>query len=490
MSTQPSDSITEGGLVRPMFRLAWPIVALQLLQVTYNIADTFWLGQFDTDALAAISLAFPLIFLLISIAGGFTAAGSILVAQYTGADSEGSAGRVTGQTLSFVSVLAVVLGLVGYVFTKDMLAALPSQQETKEAVIPLAADYMEVFFLGIVFMFGFFVFSSVMRGYGDTKTPMRVMLVTVAVNVIIDPILIFGVGPVPELGITGAAIATISSRGIGSILGVYILFFTDAGPDVSVEHLGFDLAVIKDILRLGVPTALEQSASAFAMVTLTAMIVLFAPPVVAAYGLGNRIASLIFLPAMGLGRATNTMVGQNLGAGNSDRAGRAVWLAATVAAGILLLVAVVVYVFPEPLVEVFVNQNIDNAQATIDFSADYIRVRAFEFAFIGVLQVMLGAYRGAGNTKTALMFSLLALWIGRVATVGILAFDPIPLIGTVPFTEFSGYGLGPDGFWTGMALGNIVGGIAAALWFTRGTWKNAYIEDEPGESPSPTGGEE
>src|SRR6056297_3585381 len=93
------DSITEGGLARPMFRLAWPIVALQLLQVTYNIADTFWLGQFDTDALAAISLAFPLIFLLLSIAGGFTAAGSLLVAQYTGADSDTSAGRVAGQTL-------------------------------------------------------------------------------------------------------------------------------------------------------------------------------------------------------------------------------------------------------------------------------------------------------------------------------------------------------------------------------------------------------
>ncbi len=476
--------------MRPMFRLAWPIVALQLLQVTYNIADTFWLGQFDTDALAAISLAFPLIFLLISLAGGFTAAGSILVAQYTGADSDHSAGRVAGQTLSFVSVLAIGLGIVGYLLTEDMLAALPSQQETKEAVIPLAADYMEVFFLGIVFMFGFFVFSSVMRGYGDTKTPMRVMLASVAVNVVIDPILIFGVGPVPQLGIQGAAIATVASRGLGSILGIYILFFTDAGPDVDVSHLRPDLDVVRDIVRLGVPTALEQSASAFAMVTLTAMIVLFAPPVVAAYGLGNRIASLIFLPAMGLGRATNTMVGQNLGAGNAARAERAVHLAATVAAGILLVVAVVVYLFPEPLVNAFVNENIDNATATIDYSADYIRVRAFEFAFIGVLQVVLGAYRGAGNTKTALAFSLVALWIGRVATVGVLAFDPIPLIGTVPFTDFTGYGLGPDGFWTGMALGNIVGGIAAALWFTRGTWKEAYIEKGVGESPSPAAGEE
>ncbi|WP_435345988.1 MATE family efflux transporter [Haloarchaeobius sp. HRN-SO-5] len=467
-----------------MFRLAWPIVALQLLQVTYNIADTFWLGQFDTDALAAISLAFPLIFLLISLAGGFTAAGSILVAQYTGADSDRSAGRVAGQTLSFVSILAVGLGIVGYLLTEDMLAALPSQDETREAVIPLAADYMEVFFLGIVFMFGFFVFSALMRGYGDTKTPMRVMLVSVALNVVLDPILIFGIGPVPEAitGITGAAVATVVSRGLGSVLGVYVLFGTDAGPDVRLEHLRPDRSVVRDIVELGVPTALEQSASAFAMVTLTAMIVQFAPPVVAAYGLGNRIASLIFLPAMGLGRATNTMVGQNLGAGNSDRAERAVYLAAAVSASILLVVAVVVFLVPDLLVNAFVDENIEDAAATIANSAEYIRIRTVEFAFIGILQVVLGAYRGAGNTKTALAFSLVTLWVGRVATVGYLAFDTVPLLG------IAGAGLGSTGFWIGMASGNVVGAVLATLWFTRGTWKDAYIDDVP--TATPTGGDE
>ncbi|WP_435361514.1 MATE family efflux transporter [Haloarchaeobius sp. DFWS5] len=462
-----------------MFRLAWPIVALQLLQVTYNIADTFWLGQYDTDALAAISLGFPLIFLLISLAGGFTAAGSILVAQYTGAKSDGSAGKVAGQTLSFVSVLAVGLGLLGYFLTEDMLALLPSQGETQEAVIPLAADYMEVFFLGIIFMFGFFVFSALMRGYGDTKTPMRVMLASVALNVVIDPLFIFGVpGYIPEMGITGAALATVASRALGTVLGLYILFMTDAGPDVGLHHLKPDFGVIKDIVNIGVPSALEQSASAFAMVTLTAMIVQFAPPVVAAYGLGNRIASLIFLPAMGLGRATNTMVGQNLGAGNSDRAERAVWLAAKVSAGTLLVVAVLVYLFPNVLVDAFVNNDIENAAATISFSSEYIQIRTVEFAFIGVLQVILGAYRGAGNTRTALAFSLVTLWIGRVATVSYLAFDPVPVLG------IAGLGLGPTGFWYGMAMGNVVGAIAAGLWFTRGTWKETVIEESPGPSPS------
>jgi putative MATE family efflux protein len=456
-------SITSGGLVRPMFRLAWPIVVIQLLQVTYNIADTFWLGRLSADAVGALSLAFPLIFLLISIAGGFTTAGSILVAQYTGADSEGSAGKVAGQVVSFVTMLALGLSAIGYVATEPMLSFLPSQGQTTVQVIPLAADYMQVFFLGLPFLFGFFVFSSLMRGYGNTRTPMRVMIVSVALNVVLDPLLIFGWGPFPALGIEGAALATIFSRGVASALGFYILFVARAGPDVQVEYLAPDLEYIWDIVRIGVPSTLEQSMSALAMITLTAMVVQFAPPVVSAYGLGNRLASLVFLPAMGLGRATNTMVGQNLGAQKADRAERAVWLATRVGASVMFAVAVVAALVPGPIVAVFMATGTEAAAQTVEYGAEYLRIRSVEFAFMAVLQVMLGAYRGAGNTKTAMAFSMLALWVGRVPTVFYLGFVT---------------GWGPTGIWVGMAMGNVLGAIAAALWFTRGTWKETVIDEE------------
>ncbi|WP_243700353.1 MATE family efflux transporter [Halorussus pelagicus] len=457
------DSITEGGLLGPMFKLAWPIVVIQLLQVTYNIADTFWLGRLSADAVGALSLAFPLIFLLISIAGGFTTAGSILVAQYTGADSKGSAGEVAGQIVSFVTLLALALSIVGYVATDSMLGLLPSQDATTEQIIPLAADYMEVFFLGLPFLFGFFVFTSLMRGYGDTKTPMRVMFVSVALNVVLDPLLIFGVGPFPAMEIEGAALATIFSRAVASALGFYVLFVAKAGPDVAVGDLVPDLGYIWDIVRIGVPSTVEQSMSALAMITLTAMVVQFAPPVVSAYGLGNRLASLVFLPAMGLGRATNTMVGQNLGAGKSERAERAVWIAAKVGAAVMAVVAVVAALFPEPIVSVFLATESEAARETVGYGATYLRIRSAEFVFMAILQVMLGGYRGAGNTKTAMIFSMVALWVGRVPTVYYLAFVA---------------GMGATGVWIGMALGSILGAIAAALWFTRGTWKETVIEED------------
>ncbi|OYR87548.1 MATE family efflux transporter, partial [Halorubrum distributum] len=159
------ESITEGSLLRPLFRLAWPIVVIQLLQVTYNIVDTLYLGRLSAEAVGAISLAFPLIFLLIAVAGGFTTAGAILVAQYTGADGEGSAGLVAGQTIFTVSVLSVLIGVGGYFYTRPALGFLPGDADTAATVIPLAADYMEVIFAGIPLMFGFFVFSALMRGY-------------------------------------------------------------------------------------------------------------------------------------------------------------------------------------------------------------------------------------------------------------------------------------------------------------------------------------
>jgi putative MATE family efflux protein len=468
--TETESSITQGSLVRPLFTLAWPIVVTQLLQVAYNIADTIWLGRLSTAAVGALSLAFPIIFLLLSVGGGFTVAGSTLVAQYTGAGGEKSAGKAAGQTLSFVTLLAVVLGALGFFVTGPLLGVLPTDPETALDVVPLAADYMRVFFLGTPFLFGFFIFSALMRGYGNTRTPMRVMLLSVTLNVVLDPILIFGWAPlgIPKLGVEGAALATLISRAVATAVGLYVLFYMPTGPDLQVSHLRPDLESIKKIIDIGVPSALEQSTSALAMLTLTAMVVTFSPPVVAAFGLGNRLISLVFLPAMGLGRATNTMVGQNLGAKQAERAERAVHLAAGVGAAVMLVVAVVAAVAARPIVSVFMATGTAEAAQTIEFGIDYLRIRAVEFAFIGVLQVVLGAYRGAGNTRTALAFSLLSLWVGRVATVYLLTFV---------------LGWGVTGIWVGMAAGNIFGAIAAGAWFTRGTWKRSVIDDDATETP-------
>ncbi|PSP27518.1 MATE family efflux transporter [Halobacteriales archaeon QH_2_65_14] len=491
-SDEPRESITEGSLVRPLFHLAWPIVAIQLLQVTYNVVDTLYLGRLSAEAVGALSLAFPLIFLLIAVAGGFTTAGAILVAQYTGAEGDRSAGKVVGQTVTVVAGLSVIIGVGGFFYTRPALEILPSDPQTSADVIPLAADYMEVIFLGIPLMFGFFIFSALMRGYGDTKTPMYIMAVSVVANILLDPFFIFGFENNPLFtwlgaggleasllsatgftgwGIEGAAGATILSRGTAAAIGIYLLFWTGIGPAVRFEHLRPDFEFIEDIVRLGTPSMVEQSTSALALIALTAMVVTFTPPVVAAYGLGNRIISLVFLPAMGLGRAIDTMVGQNLGADREDRAEKSVYLAGSTAAGVMLVVAVIAVLFAEPTVSVFLGE-VDRAAETVAHGVEYLRIRSVEFAFLGVTQVLLGAFRGAGNTKTAMVISIVTLWVGRVGTVAILVFVA---------------GWGATGVWVGMAVGNVLGAVIAVPWFFTGTWKEKYIEEEKIEGTAPVG---
>ncbi|WP_226481384.1 MATE family efflux transporter [Natrinema amylolyticum] len=474
---ESSGGLTDGPLVRPMVRLAWPLVVIQLLQVAYNVGDTFWLGALSPDAVGAVSLAFPLLFLLIAIGGGFTTAGAILIAQHTGAKS-GDAGLIAGQTLSFVSLVAIALSALGFVATEPMLAALPADAETQAAIIPLAAEYLRVFFLGLPFLFGFFVFVALMRGYGSTRAPMRVMLVSVVINLVIDPLFIFGVGPFPRLEVQGAAVATLISRGIATAIGFYLLYYTDVGPDIRAAHLRPRREYVAKITRLGIPTALEQSMTALALVAMTAMVVTFPPAVVAAYGLGNRLISLAFLPALGMGQATDTIVGQNLGAGKPDRAARAVRIAAGVIGAVMFTAGVFAFLFPRPFVSVFVTADAAGKAATIDYGVTYLRFAAVGFAFMGVLQVIQGAFRGAGNTKTALAFAVLGLWIVRVPVTYYLLFVA---------------NWGPTGIWTGVVIGDVVGAIAAIAWFTRGTWKESLVEaDERDEraADGPTGAAE
>ena len=183
----------------------------------------------------------------------------------------------------------------------------------------------------------------------------------------------------------------------------------------------------------------------------------------AAYGLGNRLISLAFLPALGLGQATDTIVGQNLGADRADRAAKATWVAAGVIAAIMFVAGAVAFLFPEPFVSVFLTAEAEGRAETIDYGVTYLQFAAAAFVFMGVLQVILGAFRGAGNTKTALAFAVLGLWIVRVPVTYYLVFVA---------------GWGTTGIWAGVLVGDVVGALAAVAWFTRGTWTESIVDGE------------
>ena len=379
--------LTAGGIARPLFYLSLPIVITNLLQTAYNLADTFWLGGYSTNALAAISFAFPVVFLLISLGIGLSTAGSILVAQNTGAGNERNAEYAASQTVTFSVLASAVLGAIGYLFLGGLLAVLGASP----AVLPLATGYMEIIALGLPLVFGFFVFISLMRGSGDTVTPMLVMFGTVVLNIVLDPFVIYGWGPFPELGVEGAALATVFSRGLAMVVGLGIMLSGTRGVRIRVGDMTPDLSYFRELLALGVPASVELTGRALSINLVLFIVGLFSTTVVAAFGIGTRVFSVIFLPAIAVARGVETMSGQNIGAGKPDRAAATSRFAACAMIVVLSVAAVLVWVFAAPIVGVFTADS-----GVVDAGATFMRYVAASFPFIAITRAYSGGFRGAG----------------------------------------------------------------------------------------------
>ena len=475
--------VVDGDLFKPLLVLSLPIVLSQMLQVGYNLADTFWVGRLGQEAVSALSYSWPLVFLMISVAGGFTVAGTVLVAQHKGAGNDDRVNYAAGQTIAFVGVLAVAFSVLGYVLTPTLVSLVGATPGSTEYA--LSVEYTRTIFLGVVFMFGFFIFQALLRGWGDTRTPLYLMALGVALNVVLDPFLILGFQEnvlfttlgldglqswlyaqtgFAGFGVQGAAIATVFSRGAGAVLGMVWLFSGAVGIHLSLSDLRLDPEMVRRIVSLGAPSSVEQSTRALGITVLTALVALAGDDAVAALGIGNRINSLVFLPALGLARGTETVVGQNLGRDQIDRAKRAVGYSSGMVAGVLALVGVVAYLFAEPITAVF----IPGAPDVIAIGADYLRIIGPTFLFIGVFQVVQGAFRGSGSTRLAMVFAILSLWAFRL--------PPAYLLLVVA-------DMGATGVWYAIALSNVLAMLAATLWFLRGTWTENVIEEEPNPVP-------
>ena len=272
--TREEFDLTSGGIAKPLFYLSLPLIVTNTLQTAYNLADTFWLGQYSTNALAAVSFAFPIVFFLISLALGLSVAGSVLVAQYTGAGNEDRAAYAASQTISIAIVGSIVLGALSYPLVDEFVALLGASP----AVAPLVVEYMQVYSLGLVFVFGFFMFISLMRGYGDTVTPMLVMFGTVIVNLALDPALIFGWGPFPELGVAGAAVATVFSRALAFAVGLAIMFRGSRGVTIRLREMVPDPEFARTLMRIGVPASIEGTGRAISINLLLIIIAGFSTP--------------------------------------------------------------------------------------------------------------------------------------------------------------------------------------------------------------------
>ncbi len=449
------NNLTEGSILKSLIALSIPIIFANILQTAYQLTDTFWVGRLGTDAVAAVSISFPIIFLIISLGSGLAMAGTILVAQYKGKKDKKAIDHITSQTILMVVIISIILSAIGY-FLSPFLIALTGAEA---AIFSSAILYIKISFIGTIFVFTYMVFQSLMRGIGEVKTPMYIVLGTVLLNLILDPLFIFGYGFIPAFGVAGAAFATIGTQSLAAIIGIGLLLKGKLDIQLHINDLKPDWVLIKKMLKIGFPASMEQSTRALGMTAMTLLVISFGTLTVAAYGIGSRILSFIIIPAMGLSMATSTLVGQNIGAGKIERAEKITKLSALVGFVILTIGGVIMFWFAKQISAIFIPGEIE----TIRSSALFIKIMALTFGFIGVQMSLNGLFRGSGNTMISMVLSIVSLWVLRFPLAYVLS----------KYTALEEIGL-----WIAFPAANILAAIIMVIWFLKGTWKQKQVTEE------------
>ncbi len=447
--------LTEGSIVRALFRLSIPIVLANILQTAYQITDTFWVGRLNADALAAVSFSFPISFLMIAIGSGLPIAGAVLIAQYKGRGDDRAMNHVAAQTLIMVLLVSLITTAVGLALSETIMRFMGAEPN----VLPDAVSFLNYTFLGFIFVFGFFVYQSLMRGLGVVVMPMLIVLFTVLLNLALDPLFIFGWGPIPPLGVAGAAMATLMTQALATFIGFAQLFGGRYGIRLRLSDFRPDFPFMWKAFLLGAPASAEQAARALSLTIMTLLVSSFGTIAIAAYGIGTRVITFVMIPAMGFSMATSTIVSQNLGAGKLERAEWTNWLGTFLSFVILQAIGLPLFFFATPLVTFFVPEGGES----IPMAVKLIQLMALTFGFIGIQQVITGTLRGAGDTTSAMMQAIVTQWVMRFPLAYVMSRHT---------------SLGVDGIWWALAISNPLGAALTLLWFLRGDWKQTKLLDD------------
>lgn len=454
MNSTKKNKFTEGKIFSSLLSLALPIIFANILQSAYQLIDTFWLGRLGADAVAAVSLSFPLLFLVLSLGAGLTLAGTVMVARYQGANNQPMVDFSSSQSVFLILLTSLLLAVISYFAAGPLMKIIGAGPD----IIEDSTTYFKVSSVGFVFLFLFFIFQSLMRGIGKVMLPVYIVLFTVILNAGLDPLFIYGYGPIPGYGVAGAAVASVITQALAAIIGLVILFRGRHGIKITLASMYFNMENLKKTFNLGLPASIEQSTRALGMTFMMVIVTSFGSDIVAAYGIGARMLSFIVVPALGLGIATTSLVSQNIGALKIKRAEKVATLSAKIAFFGFTGMGLIMFLVAEPLTAFF----IPNDPTVIKDGGLFIKIMSLSFGFLGLQQVMNGTFNGAGFTKASMFISIMTLWIVRFPLAYILS---------------NTLGMGPEGIWWAFPISNFIAGIVAFVYFKTGYWKKRLIRD-------------
>jgi putative MATE family efflux protein len=445
---------TQGSIKKAIILLAIPMILELLLESLFAVVDLYFVGHLPNseNALTTVGLTESVITIVYSIAMGLSAGATAVVARRTGEKNPEGAAHAAAQALLIALGVTVVVSITGVIFAPDILRMMGASPE----VVKEGTAFTRIMFGGSIVIILLFLINGIFRGVGDASMAMRSLWIASAINICLCPLLIYGYGPFPQLGLTGAAIATTIGRGIGVIYQCYHLFNGKRFLKLQLAHFKYDLAVIKTLLQVGAPIIVQFFVMSGSFIVLAYLVSTTGhTSASAAYQIAIRNVVFFILPAWGLSNAAATLVGQNLGAGNPDRAAKSVVLTAKYNVIFMALVTLL-FVFFSPAIVSIYGSNPEVNKIAIQA----LQIIGSGYIFYGIGMVMLQALNGAGDSKTPTWINLVCFWLFQIPFAWLLA---------------KSFGLGPTGAFIAMPVAETALAIAAWYYFKKGKWKTVKV---------------
>lgn len=442
---------TRGPIRRAVFLLAVPMILEMVMESVFAITDIFFVSRLGADAVAVVGLTEAVVTLIYAVAIGLSMAATAMVARRIGEKDEAGAAVATAQVLWVGMSCAVLIGTLGILFAADILRLMGAEP----AVIEGGTAYTTILLGGSVTILYLFLINAIFRGAGDASIAMRSLWLANGINIVLDPILIFGLGPFPEMGVTGAAVATTCGRGIGVIYQLWCLFGVNSRIRIGWRQLGLNRAVMLRLLRVSLGGVAQFAIATSAWVALMRIVAPYGSEAIAGYTIAVRVIMFTILPAWGLGNAAATLVGQNLGADQPQRAERSVWIAARYNLYFMLGVAVVFIVGAPWIIGWFSSE-----PTVIAYGVDCLRFISYGYGFYAIGMILVQALNGAGDTDTPTLINFVCYWLFQIPLAWWLA---------------QGVDMGPRGVFLAVMIAESVLALAAVMVFRSGRWKARQI---------------
>lgn len=444
------DLILNGNLLKAILSLAIPVVINSFLQTMYNLTDTYWLGKIGTEQLAAINLVTPVQNIILNFGNGITVAGSVLIAQYIGAGQKEDAKGMANQIFACAMLFSFVCAGICFLATPGIVKWMGADGNTYFH----ARTYLRIVIWDMPFLYLVNIFSAVHQAQGDTVRPMFLNLGGITLNMILDPLLMV----VLDMGVAGAALATVMAKAVPAAAAFLLLCNPSKEVDLDRKYMKFQIDKIKLILRIGLPTAIGGSTMQLGFVLMSKNVYVYGTQAMAAYGIGNKVNGLITLPSNAIGSATATIVGQNTGARQQDRAEKGYRISMWISVAFLFVGGMIL---SRDFISTAIVSIFSEDEAVVAMAADFLSIMAFWCFTNGVYNTTSGLFQGTGHTEVTMAVDAARLWVFRFLTLW--------------FCE-SILHMEVRSIWYSVVISNGISAVILYVLYRLGIWKRSKIK--------------